>query len=247
MLAAGKIRCGYYDWDPLLKKDVNTGAYSGIAADMMAEIGSRLNLQIDWAEELGPATIAEAVKTKRVDMICTPAIITTPRMRVADFSEPVLYSRFSVWMRSDAVLIDTAELNQPRYKFVAIDGTAPMAMTKRLFPHAGIVSLTELSPTSDMFLSVTGKKADAVFSDASNAGMFDRYNPGQIKPVSDPDTDRVLPWALMLPQNETCFTRMIDLVLQDMQLDGTMAKIVKAHQAEKMYLPAAMRYQAQGF
>lgn len=247
VIAAGKIRCGYFDWEPLLKKDVNTGQFSGIGADMMAEIGTRLGLQIEWAEEVGPSTAVEAVKSKRVDMICLPVIITNPRMRAADFTDPVLYSIFSVWMRSDATVTDTAELNRPDHKFVAIDGTAPMAMTKRLFPKAGLVSLTELSPTSDMFLSVTTKKADAVFSDTSNAGMFSRYNPGQIKPVSDPDTDRVLPWAFMLPQDEYGFTRMADLVLQDMQLDGTVERIVRKHQAEKMYLPAMRRYKPEGF
>jgi ABC-type amino acid transport substrate-binding protein len=242
VMTAGKIRCGYFDWDPLLKKDVNTGKFSGIAQDVMDELTTRLGIKYEWSEEVGPSTAVESIKSKRVDMICLPIIITNPRMRVADFSDPILFSRFSVWMRNDATVTDTAQLNDAHSKFVAIDGTAPMAMTKRLFPKAQIVSLTELSPTADMFLSVTGKKADAVFSDTSNAGMFSRYNPGQIKPVSDPDTDRVLPWAFMTPQNEYDFTRMIDLALRDMQLDGTIDKIVKKHQAETMYLPAAMLY-----
>lgn len=246
VMAAGKIRCGYFDWDPLLKKDVNTGTFSGIAVDMMNEMTSRLGLTYEWAEEVGPSTAVEAVKSKRIDMICLP-IITNPRMRVADFTDPVLFSRFSVWMRNDAAATDPRALNDARYKFVAIDGTAPMSMTKRIFPKAEMVSLTELSPTSDMFLSVIGKKADAVFSDSSNAGMFARHNPGQIKPVYHPDTDRVLPWSLMTPQNEYSFTHMIDLVLQDMQLDGTIARIVKAHQAEMMYLLPSQRYVDKSF
>jgi ABC-type amino acid transport substrate-binding protein len=242
VIASGKIRCGWFDWQPLLKKDVNSGKFSGIAVDMMDEISNRLGVKYEWAEEVGPSTAAEAVKTKRVDMICLPAIITSPRMRVADFTDPVLFSRFSVWVKTNATITDPVNLNQSQYKFVAIDGTAPMAMTKRIFPKAKMISLTELSPTSDMFLSVIDGKADAVFSDSSNAGMFARYNPDKIKPVYG-DTDRILPWAFMLPQNEYAFTHMIDLVLQDMQLDGTIARIVKKNEATNMYLPVASKYQ----
>lgn len=201
----------------------------------------------EWVEEVGPATAVESIKSKRVDMVCLPVIITQPRIRVVDFSDPVLFSVFGVWVREDSTIEDTAELNDPAHKMVYIDGTAPMVMTKRLFPNAGSVSLTEMSPTSDMFLSVITKKADAVYSDAGNAGLFSRYNPGQIKPLHDPDTDRVLPWAFMTPPNEYQFTKMITLVLQDMHLDGTIAKIVAKHNASEMYLPATSKYVATGF
>ena len=247
VIASGKIRCGYFDWEPLLKKDINHGTFSGIAPDIMNEVATRLGLKYEWAEEVGPSTAVESIKSKRIDMVCLPIIITNPRMRVADFTDPVLFSRFSVWVREDSSLINTDELNQPSHTFVAIDGTAPMAMTKRIFPKAGLVSLTELSPTSDMFLSLVSKKAEAVYSDTSNAGMFSKYNPGQIKPLLDNDTDRILPWAFMTPADEYQFTTMINFVLRDMQLDGTIAKIVRKHSAEKMYLPAKPRYDLKGF
>lgn len=247
VIASGKIRCGYFDWDPLLKKDVNSGKFSGIAPDIMDEVTKRLGLTYEWSEEVGPSTAAESIKSKRVDMICLPVIITNPRMRVADFTDPVFFSTFSVWVRADSTLTDTAELNNPQHKMTYIDGTAPMMMTKRLFPKAGAASLTELSPTSDMFLNVITKKADGVYSDTSNAGMFSRYNQGQIKPLNDPDTDRVLPWAFMLPPNEYSFTRMIDLMLQDMQLDGTIAKIIHDHEAETFYLPVQSKVDKKGF
>ena len=89
--------------------------------------------------------------------------------------------------------------------------------------------------------------SDAVYSDTSNAGMFAKYNPGKIKPVLDPDTDRILPWAFMTPPDEYAFTRMINMVLQDMQLDGTIEKIVRKHQAPTMYFPGASIYKVDGF
>ena len=247
VISSGKIRCGYFDWDPLLKKDVNTQEYSGIAVDMMNEITQRLGITYEWVEEVGPATAVESIASLRVDMVCLPVIITHPRMRVADFSEPVLYSVFSVWVRSDSTLTDTVTLNDPAYKFTYIDGTAPMAMTKRLFPKAGSTSLTEMSPTSDMFLNVITRKADAVYSDSSNAGIFSKYNPNQIKPLRDPDTDRILPWAFMMSQNQYAFRRMIDLVLQDMHLDGTITNIINKHNAQTLYLPTQSRVNIDGF
>lgn len=242
VIAAGKIRCGYFDWEPLLKKDVNTGQFSGIGADVMDEISQRLGITHEWVEELGPATAAESIRQGRIDMMCVPMTITMPRVRVVDFSEPLFFGRFITWVRADAVFTDTAQLNNPAHKFVYMDGTPAMGMTKKLFPNAGTVSIGESSPMSDLFSNVAGGKADAVIADISNAQSFIRSNPGKIKPLFDADTDRVIPWAFMTPPDEYQFTHMIDMVLSDMQLDGTLAKIVAKHDAQDFYLPVTPNY-----
>lgn len=245
VMASRTIRCGYFDWEPLLKKNVNTGQFTGIGADIMNEIDARLGIKHEWVEEVGPATAVESIKNKRIDMVCVPMTITLPRIPVVDFSDALFYGHFTTWVRADTGITDTAQLNNKQHKMIYMDGTPAMGMTMKLFSNAQTVSITENAPMSDLFSSVVGKKADAVIADVSNAHSFIKHNPGQIKPVFDTDTDRYIPWAFMTPPNEYQFTRMINLVLQNMQLDGTIAKIVKKHGAMDFYMPVQSQMEQQ--
>ena len=44
VIRTGKIRCGYAVWQPVLMKDPNTGAFSGVYYDYMNLLAARLGL-----------------------------------------------------------------------------------------------------------------------------------------------------------------------------------------------------------
>ena len=235
VISSGTIHCGYLEWPPVLQKDVNTKTFSGVGVDIMNEIAARLKLKLSWDEEVGPATAAESVRSGRVDMICMPVIVTMARVRVADFSEPVMFGRFYPWVKQDSNISSDVDMNDPRYRFVYIDGTGGMSMTERFFPKAQHVSLVENSPTSDLFLSVITGKVDAVYGDTSNALTYSRSNPNQIRPITNPATTISLPWAFMMAQNNYRFVQMINLVLNDLRYDGTLQKIMQKNHAEEYF------------
>jgi ABC-type amino acid transport substrate-binding protein len=235
VMASGKIRYGYLEWPPVLQRDANTHEFSGVGVDVITEIAKRLQLKISWDEEVGPATAAESVKSGCVDMMCLPVIITMPRAKVVDFSNPVMFGRFYPWVKQDAQISAHENMNQDRYTFVYIDGTAAMSMTEKLFPKTKHLSLVENSPTSDLFSSVMGGKADAVYADTSNALTFAKHNPGKIRPIENPVTSLSLPWAFMVAQDNYRFVRIVNLVLEDMRYDGTLVKIMQKNHAEDYF------------
>ncbi len=235
VMASGKIRCGYLEWPPVLQKDINTKQFSGVGVDIMKEIANRLKLSLSWDEEVGPATAAESVKSGRVDMMCMPLIITMARVRVVDFSEPVMFSRFSPWVKTNSAVTDTTNMNDERYRFVYIDGTGAASLTERFLPKTQHITLVENTPTSDLFLSVMTGKADAVYTDTSTIFPFEQNQPGQMRPVLNSDMTMRMPWAFMVAQDNYRFVHMINLVLQDMHYDGTLERILQKNKAESYF------------
>src|ERR1700722_14536248 len=71
ILQSGTLRCGYVVYAPAVFKDPATDKMTGIMVDIVEEAGKRLNLKIDWAEEVNYTNMIEELKTGRVDAICT--------------------------------------------------------------------------------------------------------------------------------------------------------------------------------
>ncbi len=74
VMKSGKIICGYGIYDPSLIKNPNTGEFSGIFYEVTNELGRRLGLEIEWAEETGYGVIAEGFRTNRFDVFVQPFI-----------------------------------------------------------------------------------------------------------------------------------------------------------------------------
>src|SRR4051812_116596 len=57
VLRTGEIRCAYEPYAPALMKDPNTGEFSGIFYEIMTEVARRLNVKMNWVEEVGYGVI----------------------------------------------------------------------------------------------------------------------------------------------------------------------------------------------
>src|SRR5690349_10046206 len=83
------LRCGYVISPPHLQKDPNTGALSGIAHDALEKMASHLGLKIDWAEQVGWATMLEGLSDGRYDMMGSAVWATSSRALRADALKPL--------------------------------------------------------------------------------------------------------------------------------------------------------------
>src|SRR5580704_1928032 len=101
VLRTGEIRCAYEPYAPALSKDPNTGQLSGIFYDVVEEIGRRLNLKINWVEEVGYGVIPEGFVTDRYDAFCNTVFPTAERSRGGAFTIPIFYSSVDVFVRAD--------------------------------------------------------------------------------------------------------------------------------------------------
>src|SRR5687767_7987158 len=63
------LRICYLIQPPFLLKSGATGTLSGIYFDLVETIGKRLNLKVQWVEEVNLATLSEGLDTGRYDLI----------------------------------------------------------------------------------------------------------------------------------------------------------------------------------
>src|SRR5580704_8643017 len=124
VIRTGEIRCAYEPYAPALSKDPNTGQLSGIFYDVMQEVGRRLNLKINWVEEVGYGVIPEGFVTDRYDAFCNTVFPTAERSRGGAFTIPICYSAVDDFVRADDHRFDNdlPKLDDPAVKFSGKDG-----------------------------------------------------------------------------------------------------------------------------
>jgi ABC-type amino acid transport substrate-binding protein len=68
VLRTGEVRCSYIPYPPYCIKEPNTGKLSGVFVDVMEKIGEKLQLKVNWVEEVGWGTIFEGLGSGRHDV-----------------------------------------------------------------------------------------------------------------------------------------------------------------------------------
>lgn len=236
VLKTGTIRCGYFVWSPLLAKDLNTGALSGVAYDIMEEIGKRLSLKIDWAEETGMDTALEGVG-HRYDMFCAPLFAASARGRVVSFSTPYAYTKIYLVIRANDTRFDQDIniINNPAYKISLLEGEATAIYARQKFPLAMPHAISQTQGFSFVLKDVELGKADATITDSKTIADYNKTNGHALRTVGTPVTSNAIIFPL---PNDFRFKMMFDAALNELILDGSIEQILKKHDyAESGALP----------
>lgn len=179
------IRCAYQPWPPFLVKDPNTGKISGIYPDIFEQIGSDLNLKIEWIEEVGSANLFEGYATGRYDMLCSTITMTPQRSLVSSFSRPIGYVPFYAYVREGDKRFDNAydKLNSDAVTMIGLDGDFTSMVAQEAFPKANKVNLPNMLNGADLLVALASGKADVAINDPTIADLFMKTNPGKIRRV----------------------------------------------------------------
>lgn len=242
---SGTINCGYTVWPPALALDPNTKKLSGIFYDIMEEVGKRLNLKINWAQEVGWSTLIEDLKSKKVDMICSDIWANSNRARQVESSIPIYYSLVNVWVRAkDATKFKNFDdLNVTSVSFGHIEGGAVSRGLKNTFPQAKSIELPELNTAADLLEGLKAGKYDFVAIDDPAIAEYQKSNPGTVQKVSSIRPLEAYPDVFLIPPTEFRLKAMIDGALSEMHNDGTIERIVKKYNVQNMIKLPAKPYQ----
>lgn len=244
--SSGKITCGYAMWSPILYKNMDTNNLAGISYDIMEEIGKRLDLKIEWAEETGWGTIIEGLNARRYDMICTGLAASSARAKFIDFTTSYFYAPLHVAVRTDDARFDKDydSLNDPTYKIAVLEGEMSAITAAQRFPKATVSAISQITDYSLLLKEVESGKADATLIEPSTFADYDKNNPGKLKIISKKNPVNMLPVTFGLPQNADGMRQMIDIALRELILDGTVDRIIKKYEPrEGIYLPVTRGYQ----
>lgn len=228
----GTIRVGYIPYPPAVIKDPNTKQLSGIFYEVLMQAGKNLDLKVEFVEEVAWGTMVEAVKTNRVDLICTAVYAKSQRGKFVDFTLPLYYSPLKTftYSRNNFFNGDISKVNSPSVKIATIDGEAVSILAKADFPKAQIVSLTQSSDVSQMLEEVATKKADVTFVEPVFANAYIKSNPNKIMEVSGIEPVRVYPVVMMIAKDEGKFKSTLNIAIQELHDNGFVEKIIKKYE-----------------
>lgn len=248
VVKSGKIRVGYLATTPQqLAKDPNTGQLSGMFYDVVEELGKKLNLKIEWTEEVGWGTMIEGLNQGRYDMVGSPVWANGARALKADFSTPVTYNVMYAYARADDNRLNKLEdINSKDIKITVVDGTTAQYLTKQRFSDAQVVALPQLSAQADLLLNVSTKKADVLFIDPFVANTFMKNNPDAKFKIVENKIVRVDGNSVMFNSNEIGFKNMIDIVLKEEINSGFINELLKKYDTfGNSFYPVALPYSIQ--
>lgn len=231
VLSSGTIRAGYITYAPVAIKDPNTGKLSGIFVDALEEIGRRLNLKVEWVEEVGYGNMFEGLQADRYDILGSGLWRNATRGKAAYFSEPLFFNAIRVWVRADEKrFTDLQSLNSPDVRIAVQDAAIEDIIAKSDFPKAQRVSIPQLDQWSENLMNITSGKADATFAELGVITPFLKQNPGTLKELNVGRPIRVFASSFAFKMGDNEFKSMIDSAVEEIINDGTMDKILQKYE-----------------
>jgi len=200
-----EIRCGYVYYPPLLMKDPNTGAFSGIGADVMRRVAELMNVKLIWTEETSWATYIEGLQTNRYDMLCTLDFFLPFYAGKVETTSPLFYTGIGIYKRADDTRFPEVFRNfdNPDITVSAIDGSIAMHIQESDYPHAKLLSVPNMSDYAFTLMNVVNKKADITFVERAVGNNFLKTNPGAVVNIADKEPLRIYPYFVPFKIGET--------------------------------------------
>jgi ABC-type amino acid transport substrate-binding protein len=228
VLQSGVIRASYAVYQPYCIKDPNTGKMSGLYVEVLEEAGRRLDLKVQWTEEVGWGAIFEGLNSDRHDIFGAGIWRNASRSKVGDFTHPLIYNVIKAWVRSDEKRLkgDLSQLNSPAVRISTLDGAIDDLIAKTDYPKAQRVSIPQLAPPTDLLLNVISKKADVSFSEPAVVNLFLEKNPGTLKELAPDKPVRVFANCFAFKLGEEKFKAMLNGALDEIANDGTLDRII---------------------
>lgn len=230
------LRCAYAAYDPFIIIGADK-TITGIFHDAIEEAAKRLALKVEWVEEVGYGNINTGFMTNRYDAFCAGLWPAGTRAANTIFSRAVVWDPVSVWVRgNDTRFIGIEKLNDPAYKIAVIEGDATVAMADVFFPKAGRMAVSQNQTIGEEITQVTTGKADAMLQDYLSADLFLKNSPGSLRDVSPGKPPLTYALTIGFNQHEEALRGMFDVVLGDMDRDGSIGRIVKNYLGDKSNL-----------
>jgi polar amino acid transport system substrate-binding protein len=230
MMRTNIVRCGYYVFPPMTYRDPSTKALSGMAVDIMNAIADRAGLTIEWTEEVNFSNWTEGLKAGRFDVACTPNWPDIGPARAAGFSAPMFYAGLHPMVRAkdkDLVGATLDRFNQPDVRFLTQDGSGIDVITRANFPKATIKAMPPTVDGPTMLLELMSNKADAIVLDKNAEYMYNQSHPGAFQLRDDLPPVKVQSFALAFNHGEGDLKNFLDIAIDSLISDGTMARLVK--------------------
>jgi ABC-type amino acid transport substrate-binding protein len=229
VIRTGTLRCGYEYWDTGLMRDDKTGKLYGTWPDLLEAIGQANGIKIEWAEHVGWDEGSAALKSNKVDAICSGIWTSAMKAKETSFTTPIAYQGVEVFVRADDHRFDgnAAKLNDPAFTLAVIDSDNSDAIAQQDFPRAKRFGLGQMNGTdNDLMLTVMTGKADATFTIPGLWDQFNKSNSGKLRRLMPGHYLRVFGLGIMIDNDDPRLLTMLNTAIDEIRNSGVANKIL---------------------
>jgi cyclohexadienyl dehydratase len=223
ILAAGVLRVGTTMDTPVFSmRDPASGQLQGFDMDALSTLGPALGVKIEYVKMTFGSMLADLAADK-FDVAMSGMGRTLERARVATFSKPYMtYGKLLMIRSADKQRFKSlADLDRPGSKIAYNKGGLNDRFANTMFKQATPTSFAsnELA-TADLLAG----KVDAQVADSTAAMYMARQNPA-LAAMSPDNVFHPVYVAMLLRRDDQTLLNYINIWIDQIELDGTLAKI----------------------
>ena len=228
VMRTGILRCGYYVFPPVTKRDEATGEMTGLAVDMMQLIAEKSSLKVEWAEEVTFGNWGATLQAGRVDAICTPMWPDVAMSRVALFTGSLWYAGISPLVKANDTRFadDLERLNREDITFVTQEGNVIDFLTRQAFPKAGISAIAPSADGAQAVQEILTGKADALLTDRNAETEYNRTSSVPLRLVDRNHPVKYQPFTLVTGTDAPLLRDFLDSAIDDLINSGSINRLL---------------------
>jgi len=229
------ITVGYIPYNKSFIVDPNTWEFSWIFYEVMQEVWSRLNIEINYKYELWWSDLITAIDTNKIDMMVTWIWPSQSRSKFVDYIEPLYYSPVYIYTQYDNSKFDNniALIDDTNVKIWIIDWEITSSIAHEDFPKAYNYSSSQLTNVDQLMLDLVANKTDITFLEASVANNYIKNNPRKIKQVISKNPIRKFDNSMLVKKWETELKLLIDTVILELKEEWFISEIIDKYKSEE--------------
>ena len=172
------VQCGYVQSYPFVWFNPKKNKLDGITVDYIEQNAKTLGFRVMWTASVNPASIATALRSARIDMICTPLPLSadTPRgyslVGTGGLMPAYLYVAEKSRLADDKIA---------KARIAYIDTPEAANVIPEKYRAAKLIKLPEKTTMVELLDHIKYAKADAVVATSAQADEYLKQNAKAIK------------------------------------------------------------------
>jgi cyclohexadienyl dehydratase len=222
ILAAGVLRVSTTMDTPVFSMRTAEGRLEGIDIDLLETLGPALGVRIEYVK-MNFGSMLSDLAADKFDVAMSGMGRTYERARIATFSRPYMrYGKLMVIRATDrGRFASLSDLDRPGIRIAYNQGGLNDRFANTMFKQAASVGYAsnELA-TADLLAN----KVDAQVSDSTAAIYLERQNP-KLHAMAKYQVFNPVHVAMLLNRGDQTLLNFINIWLDQLELDGTLAKV----------------------
>ena len=216
-------------WPPFEDYNITSQQYEGVDIDVITKVAESLGVSVEF-KSMDFDSLIGAVQTGQIDIAISSFTITEERAKSIDFSNPYYDANQAVLIHDSSTIADIDDLNGTTVGS-QLGTTGAMWVQDNLVDtgRTAAANVNEYDTIISAVLVVENQQKDVVVLDTPVANKYANDPNYNLKVGFVIPTDEH--YGIVVPKNETALLTAINVAIDEMKADGSLAQIIAKWQA----------------